>query len=183
MTDYRRAKIEGGYYFFTVVTYKRRKFLTEDLARDCLRTAWRETQQAHHFDSVALCLLPDHLHCIWKLPEGDCDFSGRWSSIKASFTREYLSSDGQETIQGSSRSRKRERGIWQRRFWEHQIRDESDLQRHIDYIHYNPVKHGLVKDLGLWPWSSYHRHARDGVCLNRHWDDIQDGFDDLLVGE
>ena len=183
MTDYRRAKFEGGYYFFTVVTYNRRRFLTDRLARGCLRTVWQETQQAHHFDSVALCLLPDHLHCIWKLPEGDCDFSRRWSSLKASFTRRYLSSGGHETTQSISRSRTRERGIWQRRFWEHQIRDESDLQRHVDYIHYNPVKHGLVNDVELWPWSTYHRYARDGRYLNRYWDDIQDKIDDLFVGE
>ena len=183
MTDYRRTKFQGGYYFFTVVTYRRAPFLTEPLARECLRAAWRETRLTRPFDVVALSLLPDHLHCIWKLPDGDGDFSGRWASIKAGFTRRYLSLGGTEAPQSISRRRKRERGIWQRRFWEHQIRDESDLQRHVDYIHYNPVKHGFVDDVELWPWSTYHRYARGGTYLKRHWHDIQEGFGDLLVGE
>ena len=183
MTDYRRAQFEGGYYFFTVVTYERRPFLIDDLARKCLRCAWRQTRQERPFEVVALCLLPDHLHSIWRLPEADRDFSGRWSRIKAGFTRLYLAEGGQELAQTQSRLTRRERGVWQRRFWEHQIRDESDLQRHVDYIHYNPVKHGLVEAVEDWPWSTYHRYARENDYPNRNWDDIERQIADMVAGE
>ena len=183
MTNYRRTRFEGGYYFFTVVTYGRTPFLTEPLARECLRAARHETRPSQPFDIVALCLLPDHLHCIWNLPDGDGEFSVRWASIKAGFTRRYLSSGGREAAQSISRQRKRERGIWQRRFWEHQIRDESDLQRHVDYIHYNPVKHGLVEDVELWPWSTYHKYVKNGTYLTRHWHEIQKEIAGLFTGE
>jgi putative transposase len=183
MTSYRRAQFEGGYYFFTVVTLKRRTFLTDELARACLRAAWEETRRRSYFEVVALCLLPDHIHCIWKLPEGDRDFSLRWSRIKAGFTRRYLNSGGEECIQTFSRSIKRERGIWQRRFWEHQVRDVEDLQRHIDYVHYNPVKHGLVEQVEDWPWSTYHRYVREGIYPSRSLHDIQDKCGELLTGE
>ena len=183
MTNYRRANFEGGYYFFTVVTHHRRAFLTDECARSCLRAAWEETRQRGHFDVVALCLLPDHLHCIWELPEGDRDFSLRWSRIKAGFTRRYLCAGGAESRQSPSRDRKRERGIWQRRFWEHQIRDEEDLQRHINYIHYNPVKHGLVERAEDWAWSTYRRYVREGIYETGNWDDIQAEIDKMFVGE
>jgi putative transposase len=183
MTNYRRAKFEGGYYFFTLVTHRRSSFLMLPPVRECLRAAWRETKLSRPFEVVALCLLPDHLHCVWKLPEGDGDFSGRWASIKTGFTRRYLSLGGREAPQGISRRRKRERGVWQRRFWEHQIRDESDLQRHVDYIHYNPVKHGLVEDVELCPWSTYHRYLKNGAYLTRHWDDIQQEIGAVFAGE
>ncbi len=163
MTDYRRARFEGGYYFFTVVTHQRRAFLTEPGARACLRIAWGETRRISPFETIALCLLPDHLHCVWRLPEGDRDFSLRWARIKAGFTRRYLGAGGVESSQCASRRHKRERGVWQRRFWEHQIRDERDLQRHVDYIHGNPVKHGLVERAEEWPWSTYRQYARPGV--------------------
>ncbi|MCK5270179.1 MAG: transposase [Sedimentisphaerales bacterium] len=183
MTDYRRAKFEGGFYFFTVVTYNRRPFLTHDLARDCLRQVWRETKQKREFEVIALCLLPEHLHCVWKLPEEDCDYSGRWAAIKSGFSRRYLSSGGIEGSQSDSRIKKRERGIWQRRFWEHQIRDEKDLQRHVDYTHYNPVKHGLVKELEDWPWSTYHKYVQKGFYAHNDWDKIQEDFYDGFAGE
>jgi putative transposase len=183
MTKYRRAQFEGGYYFFTVLTHQRRTLLTDTRARACLRLAWQETRRRSYFDVVALCLLPDHLHCVWKLPEGDCDFSLRWSRIKVGFTRRYLGAGGTECDQNPSRNRKRERGLWQRRFWEHQIRDEQDLQRHVDYVHYNPVKHGLVERVEDWPWSTYHRYVREGIYLARSWQDIQIECEKVFVGE
>ncbi len=106
MTDYRRADSEGGYYFFTVVTYNRRPFLTEPLARQCLRAAWNDTRDRSYFEMTAVCLLPDHLHCIWRLPEGDGDFSLRWARIKAGFTRRFLGLGGIEAPQSPSRDRK-----------------------------------------------------------------------------
>lgn len=162
MTNYRRSKLCGGYYFFTVVTYKRRRFLADELSRICLKGAWRKIRQNRPFEVVAFCLLPDHLHCVWHLPDGDKDFSQRWMLIKKEFTRRYLKAGGLEPGQSMSREKKQERGIWQRRFWEHRIRDEKDLQKHIDYIHYNPVKHGLVNVIEDWPWSTYHKFVRNG---------------------
>lgn len=106
--------------------------------------------------------MPEHLHCIWKLPEDDADYSIRWSMIKGLFTRRYrLRTKGPESAPVSHR-RKGEACIWQRRFWEHRIRDERDLYRHINYIHSNPIKHGLVKRLEDWPWSTFHRYVREG---------------------
>jgi putative transposase len=169
VTNYRRARQEGGCLFFTVVTYDRRRFLTENRARECLRAAWDETLRLHPFEVVAVCLLPDHLHCIWRLPEGDEDYSSRWARIKAGFTRRYLRAGGEEATQTRSRRDRRERGVWQRRFWEHRIRDGTDLQRHVDYIHFNPVKHGLVPQIHDWPWSSFHRYIREGFYQGYDW--------------
>lgn len=154
MSHYRRADFPGGYYFFTVVTYDRRAFLTDETARTCLRHAWRVVRARRPFELIGLCLLSNHVHCLWKLPEGDADFSKRWAAIKAIFTREYLRQGGPEARRNASHHRRHEAALWQRRFWEHQVRDELDLSRHLDYIHYNPVKHGLVTDPADWPWST-----------------------------
>jgi putative transposase len=162
MPNYIRAKFEGGYYFFTVVTYCRKQLFTEETARNILRQAITVTQSRHPFEMIAICLLPEHLHCVWKLPEGDANFSIRWSSIKGIFSREYLRTNGQKHIP-LSRADKGEVCLWQQRFWEHQIRDEKDLQRHIDYIHYNPVKHNLAESAENWPWSTYHQFLKEGL--------------------
>jgi putative transposase len=160
MSNYRRADFPGGYYFFTVVTYNRRKLFIQKFARDCLHSAWQQTQNKRPFDTIALCLLPDHLHCVWKLPDNDVDFSTRWASIKAFFTRDYSKQADKKIAINPSRTKHREATIWQRRFWEHQIRDETDLQNHINYIHYNPVKHNLATNVNDWPWSTYHGFAK-----------------------
>lgn len=183
MTNYRRAKFRGGYYFFTVVTYKRRCFLVDDLSRTCLRSAWRNVRHNRPFEVVAFCLLPDHLHCVWRLPEDDNNFSQRWMLIKKGFTHRYLEAGGHESGQSLSREKKRERGIWQRRFWEHQIRDEEDLRKHVDYIHYNPVKHELVKAVENWPWSTYHRFVREGFYKHKVLNDYDDNFGEDFAGE
>jgi putative transposase len=125
---------------------------------DDLRTAFRETRKDHPFTVDGIVVLPDHLHCLWQLPDGDDDFSLRWRLIKLRFS---LRIDTGERI-SSSRERKAERGIWQRRYWEHAIRDETDYQTHLDYIHYNPVKHGLVHAAKDWPYSSFHRYVKKG---------------------
>jgi putative transposase len=183
MTNYRRAKFCGGYYFFTVVCYKRRKILVGEPARNYLRHASEKVRSKRYFKTIAFCLLPDHLHCIWELPEGDADFSRRWMLIKKGFTRRYLKAGWQEFEQSRSRQKKRERGVWQRRFWEHQIRSEEDLQRHIDYIHYNPVKHGLVDAVENWPWSTYHRFVRNGCYKHRVLNDYDGDFGEDFCGE
>ena len=116
----------------------------------------------------ALCLLPNHLHCIWEMPKGDSDYSKRWSMIKRIFSKRYIDAGGTVLSQSESRQKKGELGIWQRRFWEHQIRDRDDYWNHVHYIHYNPTKHGYVGQIDDWKFSTYHRFCQEG---------IYDGFD------
>ena len=154
---YRRANIPNATYFFTVNLAERKEsLLTENI--DVLRAVMRKVKQNHPFTIEAIVVLPDHLHAIWTLPEGNADFAMRWSLIKAGFSRAIAKT---ERI-NKSRATKRERGIWQRRYWEHQIRDDADLQNHVDYIHYNPVKHGYVKQACDWRFSSIHAYIRAG---------------------
>jgi putative transposase len=158
MTNYRRNFFRGGSYFFTVNLAERRlRLLTEHA--DLLRAAFRYTRQRHPFTVEAIVVLPDHLHAVWTLPEGDADFSVRWRLIKATFSRAV---PGGERM-SASRAGKGERGIWQRRYWEHTLRNEEDFMRHLDYIHFNPVKHGLVVRVKDWPYSSFHRMVRLGI--------------------
>jgi putative transposase len=158
MTGYRRNFVAGGSFFFTVNLAERRlRLLTGHV--DQLRTAFREVRRRHPFTIDAMVVLPDHLHTVWTMPEGDADFATRWRLIKSAFSRRLPAG---ERI-SDSRAAKGERGIWQRRYWKHTIRDESDFVRHIDYIHINPVKHGFVTRVRDWPYSSFHRMARLGV--------------------
>ena len=147
MPEYRRAKAYGGLFFFTVVTYNRKPILTQDDVRPLLRQAWIDTKNRLPFTTEVICLLPDHLHCIWRLPEDETNFSVRWKEIKSFFTKKYLRQVGPREKRNESRNQKGEAAIWQRRFWEHLIRDQEDYSRHMDYIHYNPVKHGLVNNV------------------------------------
>ena len=162
MPEYRRSWVEGGTFFFTVVTYHRQPILTTIEGRKLLRSAWENVRERFPFTIDAVCLLPDHIHCIWVLPDGDANYSIRWKEIKRLFTRSYLDQVGPGEIRNASRLSRGEAAIWQRRFWEHTIRDEEDLNRHRDTIHYNPVKHGLVKRVSAWRWSSFHRYVRIG---------------------
>jgi putative transposase len=136
---------------------RRSSLLTEHIGR--LREVYVRVQREHPFETVAICVLPDHLHAVWTLPTDDADFSLRWSLIKAGFSRGLAAS----IRRSASKVVKREKDIWQRRFWEHQIRDELDLQRHVDYIHFNPVKHGHVVQVADWPYSSFHRYVERGI--------------------
>jgi putative transposase len=158
MPQYRRARIEGRIFFFTVVLADRNKnLLVAEIER--LRQSYRSTQRRRPFETIAICVLPDHLHALWSLPDGDADFSTRWSLIKSGFSR------GLDPVPSRSASKaiKREKGIWQRRYWEHAIRDDADLERHADYIHFNPVKHGYVTRVSDWPHSSFHRYVERGL--------------------
>jgi putative transposase len=139
MSRYRRLKLEGGTFFFTVTISDRSHDLLVRHVK-LLRQVYSNVQTRYPFETVALCILPDHLHAIWSLPAHDSDFSLRWSLIKASFSHRLPPA----LSRSPSKIAKREKGLWQRRYWEHAIRDEADLMRHIDYIHFNPVKHGLV---------------------------------------
>lgn len=161
MSEYRRSYIPGATYFFTLTTLDRRPILVQEPFRSALRQAIIEVRKKLPFESIAWVLLPDHLHTIWKLPETDANFSIRWSLIKQHVTRECIGA--QNTGTTKSRQERREGTIWQRRFWEHTIRDETDFRRHVDYIHYNPVKHGYVKQAVDWPYSTFHRYVRAGV--------------------
>ena len=163
MTEYRRHRLKGGTYFFTVnLAERNRELLTERI--DVLRESFRAVKYQHPFKIVAVVILPEHLHIIWTLPEGDDDFSCRWRQIKSHFSR-HIEKD--ERI-SKSRIRKQERGIWQRRFWEHRIKDEEDFIKHVDYIHYNPVKHGYVRYVIDWPFSSFHDYVKRGI-LPHQW--------------
>ena len=161
MPEYRRAR-DGNTYFFTVVTFKRQPFLCDDEPRRVLREVIGNVRSRHPFEVKAWVLLPDHLHCIWELPDGDTDYSMRWGLIKKEFTKRMKGRI--ETFEpGASRKKKREGAVWQRRFWEHRIRDERDYMLHLDYTHYNPVKHGLVRAPGDWEHSTFHRYVEEGV--------------------
>ena len=215
MSRYRRAR-SGRTFFFTVVTHGRRSILCEDRSRAVLREALRELRQARPFTIEAWVLLPDHIHCIWTLPESDSDYSMRWGWLKKEFTKRVRApvveggangsaevmvdaasrvgtthpatagnrgGEGRVTqmvgtahptihepgktvatgMPSASRLRKREGTIWQRRFWEHMIRDEADFRVHCDYIHFNPVKHGLVTRPVDWPYSTFHRFVKEGL--------------------
>ena len=159
--QYRRAKVKGGTYFFTLVTYQRKKIFSDPCNIELLRQVFSKVIKAHPFEINAVVLLPDHLHCIWTLPQGDTDFSMRWRLIKSYFTRRC--NDEHKSLRTESRFKKKEQAIWQRRFWEHIIRDEQDHIKHVEYIHYNPVKHRLVTGPKDWPYSSFHRYVRDGM--------------------
>lgn len=168
MSRYRRFRLEGSTYFFTVNLADRASYLLVDQI-ERLRQAYRTAQQRRPFETIAVCVLPDHVHALWALPEGDADFSTRWSLIKNYFSR------GQKPRSRSiSKIRKREKGIWQRRYWEHAIRDQADMERHVDYIHINPLKHGYVSRVADWPHSSFHRYVRHGLLPADWGGDVRD---------
>ena len=173
MKTYRRYFIPGATYFFTQVTDGRRAFLCEESARDILRRVFRRCQARWAFAIHAVVLLPDHFHTIWALPPGDDAYPRRMGWLKKEFTKEWLNRGNSERPVTRGRIREGLRGVWQPRYWEHTLRDEDDFERHTDYIHYNPVKHGLVLRPIDWPWSSFHRWVRAGA-YDRHWggDDV-----------
>ena len=159
--QYRRSTTQGATYFFTVVTHHRRPCLCHRTHIALLREAFRYVRAEHPFHVDAAVVLPDHLHCMWTLPGGDNHFSSRWRLIKSYFSR---GCDPEYRLPPSaSRQKKQEQAVWQRRFWEHQIRDERDFIQHVEYIHYNPVKHGLVSAPKDWPYSSFHQYVWRGV--------------------
>ena len=159
--NYRRAKTPGGTFFFTHVTHNRRPFLCIPQNIVLLRHAFRYAMSNHPFKIDAIVILPEHLHCLWTLPVGDADFSTRWRLIKSYFSR-HCDTQYQGRV-SESRRRKQEKAVWQRRFWEHQIRDDRDYARHVEYIHYNPVKHNLVSAPIEWAHSSFGRYVEAGV--------------------
>jgi putative transposase len=170
MVRYRRNRLEGGTFFFTVTLADRRSTALVDHIGP-LRAAFRVARQERPFTLDAAVILPDHLHAILSLPEGDADFAGRWRRIKGHFSTSLL------TARASiSRHANGELALWQRRYWEHTIRDEDDFARHVDYIHYNPVKHGLVRRVADWPHSSFHLFVRRGLLPQDWGGDIRESL-------
>ncbi len=161
--QYRRTDIAGGTYFFTVNLAERKRTLLIDHV-NVLRKVLKQVKQKHPFSIDAIIVLPDHLHMLWTLPKDDCDYPTRLMLIKAGFSRQIEKGE----LINASRYSKGERGIWQRRYWEHLIRDEQDYMNHVNYIHYNPVKHGYVEQASAWKYSSIHRYIEAGA-LEQDW--------------
>ncbi len=158
MSEYKRNYVKGGTYFFTVNLYSRNKsYLVDHI--DLLRNAVANVKQKHPFKINAWVVLPDHLHAVWTLPPGDADFSTRWREIKKSFTKSLPINEPLTLTQ----TKKGKRAIWQKRFWEHTITSQADYRHHIDYVHLNPLKHGLVSQVKDWPYSSFHRDVKNGL--------------------
>lgn len=181
MPNYVRARW-GRTYFFTVVTYNRQRIFCNTEMVMALRDAFKTVMQKRPFEVDAVVVLPDHMHCIWTLPDGDIDYSARWSIIKRTFTQ-CISETVRMAHPTVSRLKRREGAVWQRRFWEHQIRDERDYQMHCDYIHYNPVKHGVACAPKDWPHSSFEKFVSAG-CYDYDWGDGKGlSFDDGIGHE
>ena len=169
MPRYQRAYVPGGTFFFTVVIADRRDdLLVREIDR--LRGVYRSVAERYPFETLAICILPDHLHAMWSLPEGDADFSSRWNLIKGGFSRGLTP----PSTRSPRKLAKREKGVWQRRYWEHVIRDDRDYARHLDYIHFNPVKHGLVSRVCDWPHSSFHQYVARGELPQDWGGDMKD---------
>ena len=175
MPDYRRAFCPGGTFFFTVNLLQRRG--SDLLVRhvDHLRDVVREVRHAHPFHIHGWVVLPEHLHAVIELPEGDADFSRRWRLIKSGFSKRLPADECLSRV----RRARGERGIWQRRFWEHLVRDEADFVAHMDYLHFNPVKHGHVSRVADWPYSTFHRMVEAGM-YSRDWAGSE-GADGIVV--
>ncbi len=159
--QYRRVFIPNASFFFTVVTEKRRCLFTSQKIIHVLLMAFSTVRKKYPFKIDAIVIMPDHLHCIWTLPAGDSDYSMRWRLIKTWFTKhcDLLL----RTEPNDARVKKNEQSLWQRRYWEHVLQNDLDFKNHVDYIHFNPVKHGLVSSAIDWPYSSFHRYVREGI--------------------
>lgn len=168
MSDYRRYFVSGGTYFFTVKTEYNRPIFREPKYAEILGSKLREAKDKWPFEVIALVLLPDHWHILLSLPPGDDKYSARLGWIKKEFTKACLAAGGRKFWVNASRRKNRRKGIWQRRFWEHVIDDQDDLENHVHYIHWNPVKHGYAMCPHEWPHSTFHRWVERGV-YDREW--------------
>ena len=163
MPQYRRVYIPGGTFFLTVVTYKRQPLFAEPANVAMLRSAVATVKSEMPFQIIGAVVLPDHLHFLWTLPPSDTNYSKRLGRIKVAFTHSLRGKRSLPKNLPRSRQLRRESDVWQRRFWERTVWSEEDFQRYIEYIHYNPVKHGLVSCPHLWQYSSFHSWVRQGV--------------------
>ena len=181
MSRYRRDNAPGATWFFTVVTFNRQNVLCDEPVRTALREAIQFTRRDWPFRVDAWVLLPNHMHCLWTLPGGDMDFPIRWNLIKRRTSNALKDRYFRPEWTNSSRISRRELTFWQRRFWEHRIRDNEDFELHTRYIHYNPVKHGLCNRPTDWPYSSLHSFIRNGI-LPADWSDSS-GLSGYAPGE
>jgi putative transposase len=179
-----QALVLAGRNIFTLVTYHRRILFDDSKARESLHDAIEHIREKHPFEIVSMVLLPEHLHTVLTLPPGDDDYPMRGRRIKEEFTERFLEVGGNEMQQTAGRRRKGYRGIWQKRYWEHTCLSEADLRSCVDYVHYNPKKHGLVRNVRDWPWSTFHRFVEWGEYTN-DWGavDPAPGYDDPEWGE
>lgn len=177
MSEYRRWYVAGGTFFFTMVTHNRKQLFENATNRRFLRESIIDVKRRQPFEIPAIVLLPDHLHLIMRLPPNDSDYSTRIRQAKTLFTRRMLTTCDTMSNRSVSRARRGEHNVWQRRFYEHMVRDEDDFQRCADYIHVNPVKHELVQRVIDWPWSSFHRWLAAGH-YEPGWGDGTDWFGD-----
>lgn len=168
MPNYRRAYVPGGTFFVTIVTYQRRPLFTDPANIALLRRILANVRKEFPFTFPAAVVLPNHMHFLWSLPPGDSAYSQRIGLVKLRFTQAWPGMGAAEECVSASRHKHRERDVWQRRFWEHTIRDEEDYERHVEYIHYNPIKHGLVACPHQWPYSSFERFVEKGI-YPREW--------------
>ena len=166
MADYLRTYLNGGTYFFTVVTYLRFPIFNEETSVNLLKDCFLSIMKERPFKIDAIVIMPDHLLTIWTLPDEDSGFSIRWQQIKATFSRNYLGEKVTDVT--TSMMKKNEKGVWQRRFWEHAIRNQEDFNKHCDYIHHNPVKHGLIHSPSEWKFSSFRKFVEKGL-YNGDW--------------
>jgi putative transposase len=179
MSRYRRARSAGACYFFTVVTYRRQPILCDDAVRQALRDILIRVRETRPFTIDAWVLLPDHLHCIRTLPSGAADYSMRWNRIKRWVSMVCARGYKRPDWMSASKRKHRESTVWQRRFWEHQIRDDLDFMRHVDYLHYNPVKHGVCQRVADWPHSTFHQYVVHAV-YPVDWSGVDGG---VMTGE
>jgi len=176
MPNFIRADAPGATYFFTLALEDRgARYLVDHVA--VLRSCVAQVKERHPFDIEAMVVLPEHLHALWRLPVDDNDFSTRWMLIKQAFTRNLVEAGVLPPEAATPRGRRGERSVWQKRFWEHQVQDDADFARHVDYIHFNPVKHGWVLRARDWPYSSLHRFVREGK-LPEDW-----GISEAIEGQ
>lgn len=179
---YRRLLLPGATYFFTLVTYERRKLFNHSDRVALWNQAVSKVQRKRPFEIVAEIILPDHLHTMWSLPEGDADYATRIRLVKTALTKS-VTTGAPEDGGSESRMRKGERLVWQRRYWEHAIRNEADLQAHLDYIHYNAVKHGFVCRARDWPYSTFETWVERGVYDPNWGSDEMPKMPDWVGGE
>jgi len=166
VANYRRRREPGGTYFFTVVTHGRKPWLCDEISRSVLRDSITTVRSKTPFEIDGWVLLPEHLHCLWTLPAEDDDYPSRWKEIKKHVTRDERMRTAFPFLYDSIDSSRRKKGeakVWQRRYYEHTIRNEQDFENHLAYIHFNPVKHGLCTDPSQWPYSSYHRYEKQSL--------------------
>jgi len=178
---YRRSKSEGATYFFTVVTYRRKRILCDNFNAALVKEAFTHIATNRPFKIDAFVMLPDHIHSVWTLPDGDNDYSTRWTLIKMYFTKRC--DTRLKGGQSDNMKKKGLQGVWQQRFWEHQIRDDRDFAAHVDYIHYNPVKHSLAERPVDWKYSSFHKYVKEGI-YDKNWGAMTELlFDDSIGNE